>query len=245
MIFYATRIDRNSINIIIYTLGVYSLMSVSEVIMHNHDGLTTSLAPYLPILLGTVWAAPSFAREIETGTLGWAWTKGVERRRWLLNRMAPMLGGAIFSGLILSALIAVTQRYWWPSMIHDRITPVLLAASPPVLVAFCLLAVGAGAFFAVATRKLITSIGLTFLSVAILSYAIPALAVQLAPTRRATLPVQFGHIVKEQLINGVTITSYVPNTGFWPLSGYVAFVVLLLTFVFLLETVRRVRIISL
>lgn len=245
MNYYAIRIDRNSINVIYYTLAVYVLMSVSEIVVRSHDGLTTSLAPYLPILLGTVWAAPCLAREIESETLAWAWTKGVKRRAWLLHRVASIFIGAFLSGIILSILIMVTQIYWWPAMTIDRITPALLSGSLPVLVAYCLFAVSVGVFFAVVTKKVITSIGLTFLTVAAISYALPALAVHWAPTKQTSVPLQTGHIIKQQLTNGITTTTYVSNSSFWPLSCSVALVVLLFGAVLMFETLRRVRRISL
>ena len=52
MNYYAIRIDRNSINVIYYTLAVYVLMSVSEIVVRSHDGLTTSLAPTCRFYLG-------------------------------------------------------------------------------------------------------------------------------------------------------------------------------------------------
>lgn len=245
MTIYAIRIDRNAISVILYALAVYSLMGLSEILMRSHDGITTSLALYLPILLGTVWAAPSLSREIESGTLAWAWTKGVSRRRWLMTRIIPIFAGAVMSGLFLSIVILVTQSRWWPSMSQDRITPALIAASPPVLITFCLLAVSMGVFFAVATGKLISSIGFTFLSVAMMSYVVPSLAVQWAPTRKTTAPVSLGHVTNQQFLNGVTTTTYIPNSFFWPISLAVVFVLLLLAVASLLETVRRIQGLSL
>jgi hypothetical protein len=57
--------------------------------------------------------------------------------------------------------------------------------------------------------------------------------------------VSLGHVTNQQFLNGVTTTTYIPNSFFWPISLAVVFVLLLLAVASLLETVRRIQGLSL
>jgi len=46
----------------------------------------------LPCLAGLFIGAPAIAREFEHGTMRLAWTQGVTRRRWLITKIAAIIG---------------------------------------------------------------------------------------------------------------------------------------------------------
>jgi hypothetical protein len=68
----------------------------------------TILTLAIPLLFGMFWGSPAVARERETGTVQFAWTQSVTRRRWLSVKAGwLLLAGAIFGGA-LAAIIT-----WW------------------------------------------------------------------------------------------------------------------------------------
>jgi hypothetical protein len=44
----------------------------------------------VPALIGAFAGAPVLARELETGTFGYAWTQGIGRWRWTLGKLVPL-----------------------------------------------------------------------------------------------------------------------------------------------------------
>jgi hypothetical protein len=55
----------------------------------------------VPLLFGMFWGAPAVARERETGTVQFAWTQSVTRRRWLSAKTGwLLLAGAVFGGAV-------------------------------------------------------------------------------------------------------------------------------------------------
>lgn len=85
----------------------YCLLAVAEHRSRRLGGATTSLAVYLPLMIGVFWGAPLLARELESGTHQLAWTQSVTRRRWLAHRL--LLAAA--TGLVLT--VALTALVTW------------------------------------------------------------------------------------------------------------------------------------
>jgi ABC-type transport system involved in multi-copper enzyme maturation permease subunit len=68
----------------------------------------TVLTLAVPLLFGMFWGSPAVARERETGTVQFAWTQSVTRRRWLSAKAGWMLlAGAVFGGAVAGIVT------WW------------------------------------------------------------------------------------------------------------------------------------
>jgi len=68
----------------------------------------TILSLAVPLLFGMFWGSPAVARERETGTVQFAWTQSVTRRRWLSVKTGwLLLAGAVF-GSAVAGLVT-----WW------------------------------------------------------------------------------------------------------------------------------------
>jgi hypothetical protein len=70
----------------------------------------TVLTLAVPLLFGMFWGSPAVARERETGTVQFAWTQSVSRRRWLTVKTGwLLLAGAVFGGAVAGIVT------WWSS----------------------------------------------------------------------------------------------------------------------------------
>jgi hypothetical protein len=68
----------------------------------------TILTLAVPLLFGMFWGSPAVARERETGTVQFAWTQSVTRRRWLSVKTGwLLLAGAVFGGAVAGLVT------WW------------------------------------------------------------------------------------------------------------------------------------
>jgi ABC-type transport system involved in multi-copper enzyme maturation permease subunit len=68
----------------------------------------TVLTLAVPLLFGMFWGSPAVARERETGTVQFAWTQSVTRRRWLSAKTGwLLLAGAVFGGAVAGIVT------WW------------------------------------------------------------------------------------------------------------------------------------
>jgi hypothetical protein len=71
-----------------------------------HDLAVLSTA--VPAIIGFLCGAPLVAREIETGTVNFAWVQSITRTRWLLVKVTWLLLAAAVWGGAVSALVT-----WW------------------------------------------------------------------------------------------------------------------------------------
>lgn len=215
MIRYALRLDRWPLFITAAALVAYLLLALNELAAPVY-GMTTSLVPYLSLILGVVWAAPLLARELESGTASWAWGMGITRRRWLASRALAPAAAAVVSALILTGLVELSTSRWPPWMGDDRLSPAYLAAHGPAIVAFSLFAVALGFAAAALTGRLVPAIGVTLAVQVAAAYALPSLAVTLAP-RTTTLGTAYaGHFISQRTTGAGTVTTYIPNSYYWP-----------------------------
>ncbi len=67
-----------------------------------------------PALIGMFWGAPLVAGELETGTLGLAWTQSVTRQRWLAVKLAMISPVAMVVAEGSSLMLA-----WWATPIRQ------------------------------------------------------------------------------------------------------------------------------
>jgi hypothetical protein len=70
--------------------------------------LLVTLTVVVPCLFGVFWGGPLVAREFETGTIQFAWTQSITRRRWLTAKVGWALLAAAAWGGAVSALVT-----WW------------------------------------------------------------------------------------------------------------------------------------
>jgi hypothetical protein len=71
-------------------------------------GALTVLTLAVPLVFGMFWGGPAVARERETGTVQFAWTQSVTRRRWLSVKTGwLLLAGAVFGGAVAGIVT------WW------------------------------------------------------------------------------------------------------------------------------------
>lgn len=67
----------------------------------------------VPVLFGLFWGSPAVARERETGTIQFAWSQSVTRRRWLTAKTCwLLLAGALFGGAVGGIVT------WWYSPVN-------------------------------------------------------------------------------------------------------------------------------
>jgi ABC-type transport system involved in multi-copper enzyme maturation permease subunit len=91
---------------IIGILALYGGLATAESLRPNtFGGITISFTPYLFLFLALL-GAPLVSREFELGTDQFAWTQSVTRRRWLVGRLAGMLGVAMLAVAALQATIS-------------------------------------------------------------------------------------------------------------------------------------------
>lgn len=88
-------------------LAIRQFLNDDSFLDHTFD----ILARAVPALIGIFWGAPLLAREFETGTYRLAWTQGVSRRRWLLDKLGI---GALVSA-VLSGALTVMITWWYRS----------------------------------------------------------------------------------------------------------------------------------
>jgi hypothetical protein len=69
-----------------------------------------------PGLIGVVIGAPLIARELEYGTWQLAWAQTVPRTRWLVTKLAVVIGGLVILGAAMTVLIT------WYRQPMDRLT---------------------------------------------------------------------------------------------------------------------------
>lgn len=100
-----------------------------------------------PALVAILIGAPLIARELEQRTYLLAWTQSVPRRRWLLVKLAAIVGGALLVAALLTGLLI-----WWRGpfdQINGHMAPGgfdLEGTAPLAYMAFVMaLAIAAGA----------------------------------------------------------------------------------------------------
>lgn len=116
------------------------------------------LARAVPALIGIFWGAPLLAREFETGTYRLAWTQGVSRRRWLLDKLAV---GA-FVSVALASLLSLTITWWYRSRDLVSTTPFQVFDRRDVApIAYTLFGFAAGVLLGAIVRRTLPAMAAT------------------------------------------------------------------------------------
>jgi len=113
----------------------------------------------MPGLIGAFIGAPLVAREIETGTLRFAWTQAVTRGRWLTTRSLV----AIVVVVVGVAVITAALMYWrWPlDQVDGRVEVNGYDVQGVIPVAYAIFAFSFGVTFGVLTRRVVPAIAAT------------------------------------------------------------------------------------
>jgi len=100
-----------------------TLARVSYLAQEFNGGITAPLDGVvfaIPGMLGAVVGAPLLGRELETGTWRLAWSQTVPRTRWLVTKLALVVGGLVVFGT------AITLMLTWFHQPMDRVSTRLL-----------------------------------------------------------------------------------------------------------------------
>ena len=130
------------------------------------SGLVTSvrILALLPALAGLFVGAPLLAREIEQGTLRFAWTQGIARWRWLLTKTALLAAGTALAGGAASALVM-----WWRSpfdTLEGRMGPASFDIEGLVVPAYALFALALGVLAGLVFRRTVAAMTSTLVAFA-------------------------------------------------------------------------------
>jgi hypothetical protein len=88
--------------------GLAQIVSLTKGTVDGPVYTLTILTLAVPVLFGMFWGSPAVARERETGTVQYAWTQSVTRRRWLSVKVGwLLLAGAVFGGAVAGLVT------WW------------------------------------------------------------------------------------------------------------------------------------
>jgi hypothetical protein len=130
------------------------------------SGLVTAVRvlAVLPVLAGLFVGAPLLAREIEQGTLRFAWTQGISRWRWLLSKTALLAAGTALAGGAASALVM-----WWRSpfdTLEGRMGPTSFDIEGLVVPAYALFALALGVLAGLVFRRTVAAMTSTLVAFA-------------------------------------------------------------------------------
>jgi len=163
----------------------------------------TILTLAVPLLFGMFWGSPAVARERETGTMQFAWTQSVTRRRWLSVKTGwLLLAGAVFGGAVAGLVT------WWYAPLNalhqNQFQPGYFDLQGIVPIGYAVFAVALG-----------------IAAVTLIGRSLPALAVTagvfLAVRLAVTYWVRVHFIPAVTTIYSVT-QSFTPKGASWPLA---------------------------
>lgn len=130
----------------------------------------TAVLAILPILVGLAFGVDAVGREIEDGTSAFAWSIAGSRRRWLAERILPGALATAFLGLVCGAVGAVIVAQLNPG--HNiAVSFVGYGLWGPILIARGLCAYGIGLCLGVLTGRVVASVTIGLLLVAIVTIA--------------------------------------------------------------------------
>jgi ABC-type transport system involved in multi-copper enzyme maturation permease subunit len=119
--------------------------SLSHTVSLGSAPLTTltMLTLAVPLLFGMFWGGPAVARERETGTMQFAWTQSVTRRRWLSVKTGwLLLASAVFGGAVAGIVT------WWYGPLNalnqEQFTPVKFDIQGIVPIGYAVFAMALG-----------------------------------------------------------------------------------------------------
>jgi hypothetical protein len=187
----------------------------------------------IPGMFGAVSGAPLLGRELEQGTWRLAWSQTVPRTRWLVTKLALVIGGLIVFGAAVTAVMT-----WFHEPLDRVSTRLLLPAfqlEGPVFTCSLLCSFGLAVLYGLLLRNTIGAAVAAYFTWEVPTAVVTLLnsPIKILPTATMRLPCRAGcpgvnsssappvtgHI--GDLVLGVTrsgnqvIVSYLPASRFW------------------------------
>ncbi|MEV7615520.1 hypothetical protein [Streptomyces sp. NPDC089799] len=211
-------------------IQVRHYLSVS--LYYNRLFSFTSLAlTALPVLLAAFVAGPVIGRELESGTYRLQWTQSVTPARWLAGKLLLPAAGvalALPAAVLVHAWALRTTlrpRSWYPvEWYRSTVYP----ATGPVVLAYALLAIAAGALAALLLRRTLAAMAAAVAATAGTLTALTALRPHLWPTVDGAPRNARAWDLSTQPASGGTALHHHPQAHFWPLQLVESGIVLLL-----------------
>lgn len=141
--------------------GTSPAQQICSTLVNRTGSATSAFGPValnaLPVIIGMFAGAPLFAREIEAGTLTFAFTQGTSRARWAASRLAVMAAAAAAIGCGLG----LVGQWWLRAFPGTWWTNELTAVTPVTLAGWAALAVLLGAFLGALIARTIPAVAAT------------------------------------------------------------------------------------
>jgi hypothetical protein len=119
-------------------------------------GPVLGLLQVIPALIGAFVSAPVLARELETGTFGYAWTQGFGRARWTVAKLVPLAVGVMVAAGAFSVLVSwYIQPIWGAGDHNGPLYPTIFDLRGVALAAWALAAFAIGALAGILIRRVI------------------------------------------------------------------------------------------
>lgn len=155
------------------------------------SSLAAGAIAYLPVVVAAFAGAALIGREMESGTVSWAWTQSFSPLRWFAAKLSvPVV-------LLIAGMAVLTPLYRWlwtasPAMSHRWFRGEVFLAAGPTATAYVLFGLAFGALAGLLVRR-----------------ALPALALSVVVTGIVQL---LGHVYRPELWRAKTVV------GAWPLE---------------------------
>ncbi|HET6357967.1 hypothetical protein [Streptomyces sp.] len=194
--------------------------------------LASTMIAWLPFAVAVYAGAVLIGRELERGTAALSWTQSVTPARWLTAKLLlPAL--LITAGTALLSLLYRRARHAGATAVGDNwymndvfLNDVFLAQGPAVL-AYCLLALAAGALAGVLLRRALPAGGLAL--------AVTGLVMRLCDEWRDQLCLGPADRIRAECRAGGEVrewyAAFPPSSHFWPIQLVETGIVLSLTVV--------------
>jgi ABC-2 family transporter protein len=133
---------------------------------------TATLLQVVPALIGAFVGAPVLARELETGTVRYAWTQGVGRWRWTLAKLVPL---AVLVTVAAGAFSMLFSWYLQPLLTdgsQSPLAPMVFDLRGVAFAGWTLVAFAIGALAGMLLRRVLPAIAATLAAYAGLAVAV-------------------------------------------------------------------------
>jgi ABC-type transport system involved in multi-copper enzyme maturation permease subunit len=141
----------------------------------------------LPLVIGVFWAAPSLARELESGTYMLALTQSVGRKRWLFTKLAVgLLPALVLVGvlqLLLAWCVAAAGRFG--PLTEGAFKFVNYGSVGVVSLAYTIFMFGLGMLVGLLAKRTVTAMALTMAGFLVVRLTLESVRASFLPPRTA------------------------------------------------------------
>jgi ABC-type transport system involved in multi-copper enzyme maturation permease subunit len=191
---------------------------------------TVVLIYAVPGLMGVFWGAPLITREIETGTVGLAWTQSVTRTRWL----AVKVGSVGLAAMAIAGLLSLLAS-WWINPVYEasakassatnvvyRLWPIVFGVNGIAPIGYAAFGFALGLTLGVLIRRTLPAMAATLAAFAGIQVAWPQLVrPHLIKPLRSSAPIHTSDITGLMLgpHREMIVTAGVSKPGAWVVSN--------------------------